>query len=92
VLLPLIDSANHFESADSTIDFNVLANAFELSIGPNCIKEEADGQQQLYISYGRKSDTELLLNYGFLPDVPCDNIDNDMLRRQMADAFVKRNN
>lgn len=97
VLLPLIDSANHMESAGSSIEYNPLSNAFELSIQPDCVVPEEDGQQQLYISYGSKGDTELLLNYGFLPGVGSGGADGDdeaareTQRQQLAEAFIARN-
>lgn len=84
VLLPLIDSANHSESAsDSRIEYDPLRRRFELWIGPDCLvrEEEQEGDDggdgdddysktQLYIRYGgNKSDREWLLNYGFLPGV-----------------------
>lgn len=93
VLLPLIDSANHMESADSSIAFDPLGNTFSLEIGPNCLVPENDGKKQLYISYGPKSPKELLLNYGFLPNVPCseglDDASRDEQREQLAAEFTK---
>lgn len=95
VLLPLIDSANHWESADSTIDFDPVTGSFQLSIGPKCLQSESDGQTQLYISYGSKHDSELMLNYGFLPTVPCadgeDEAARDQQRKQLAKEYLKRN-
>jgi hypothetical protein len=72
VMLPLIDSANHMDGADSSIAFDPLTGSFELSIGPNCLVREEEDEKvvQLYISYGIKSMEELLLNHGFLPGVP----------------------
>ena len=97
VLLPLIDSANHLETAGSSIDFNPLTGAFELSVQPDCIVAESDGKQQLFISYGPKKDTELLLNYGFIPgvrgsdsDAVGDN-DSEAQRQALAEAFSSRN-
>jgi hypothetical protein len=69
VLLPLIDSANHLATADSIIEYNPLSSEFTLSVGPKCLVEEEGSKTQLYISYGAKSDAELLNNYGFLPGV-----------------------
>lgn len=88
VLLPLIDSANHLEAADSSIDFDPLKGSFELSIGPNCLVQENDGSTQLYISYGPKNKEELLLNYGFLPGVPVDLSDNEY-RRHLAESYQR---
>jgi hypothetical protein len=65
-MLPLIDLANHRPGADSEIRFDPITNSFELAIGPlRCVDESS---RQLFVSYGDKSDTELLLNYGIVPD------------------------
>jgi hypothetical protein len=79
VLLPFIDSANHLESARSNIEFDPVKGVFTVKVeGRNCIvKDENDvgengsgsEKKQFYISYGEKKDTELLLNYGFLPNM-----------------------
>ena len=95
VLLPFIDSANHIEDADSKIEYDPLSNAFTLNAGSKCIITEDAGNKsnskpQLYISYGQKKDTELLLNYGFLPGVSLDG-DDDERRKKLAEAFVTRN-
>ena len=91
VLLPFIDSANHKEDADSKIDYSPLSDAFTLSIGPQCLTDEGDGKKQLYISYGVKGDTELLLNYGFLEGVRLTGDDADMDRQTLGEAFLARN-
>ena len=95
VLLPLIDSANHVETADSSIEYNPLAKTFTLNVGPKCLVQEDGGETQLYVTYGPKSDAELLLNYGFLPGVPCSDGDDeaarDSQRARLAEAFVRRN-
>lgn len=90
VLLPLIDSANHLETADSSIDFDPLKKAFQLSVGPRCLDPLT---RQLYISYGtNKPDSELLINYGFLPNVPPSNgMSNDEYRSKLAQEFHARN-
>ena len=117
-LLPLIDSANHDNRADSVIEFNPLTQCVELSIGPNCIINEGSSnnnnesqsqsqcspQRQLCVSYGsNKSDTEWLINYGFLPSLQRqqnnDNIDDNnndddndtVIRRRLAKAYLARN-
>jgi len=89
VLLPLIDSANHREDADSLIEYSPLTDSFDLSGGSKCLKTEENGKQQLYISYGKKSATELLLNYGFLKDVS-NSSEGDASERRMklAEQFV----
>jgi hypothetical protein len=82
VMIPLIDSANHLEEADSSIEYSPLSDSFTLTAGPKCIVEE-NGKCQLYISYGKKSDAELLLNYGFLGGVASDG-DSSTRRRNLA--------
>jgi len=47
VLLPLIDSANHMEEADSSIEYSPLTDSFNLNGGPGCLLKEDDGTQQL---------------------------------------------
>lgn len=95
VLLPLIDSANHLETADSSIEYNPLTREFTLNVGPKCLVEEEGGKTQLYISYGKKSDAELLNNYGFLPGISCSDGENeaaqDSQRTRLAEAFIQRN-
>jgi hypothetical protein len=94
VLLPVIDSANHIETADSSIVYDPLRSCFQLQCGPKCFVSEDDDKTQLFVSYGPKTDTELLLNYGFLPNVPCsegnDEAVRDQQRRRLADAFQAR--
>ena len=95
VLLPFIDSANHLETARSDIAFDPLSGAFTVSITgeKSCLKEEGpDGKVQLYISYGTKRDTELLLNYGFVPGIVFDDSVQTLeeQRKILADAFHSR--
>jgi hypothetical protein len=95
VLLPVIDSANHIETADSSIVYDPLRSCFQLQCGPKCfVSEEEDEKTQLFVSYGPKTDTELLLNYGFLPNVPCsegnDEAVRDRQRKRLAEAFQAR--
>ena len=90
VLLPFIDSANHREDADSKIDYSPLSDAFTLSTGSQCLVSDESGNQ-LYISYGKKSDAELLLNYGFLEGVRLTGDDIDMDRQSLTEAFLARN-
>jgi hypothetical protein len=89
VLLPLIDSANHLETADSAIDYSPLNESFTLVIGENCVVD-SDGKDQLFINYGPKKDTELLLNYGFLQGVGLSDDDSDIKRRKLAECFLSR--
>ena len=93
-MLPLIDSANHLQEADSVIEYNPANNAFELSLGRQCLVKENDGRAQVCISYGIRKDPELLLNYGFLRGVTTkDEGDEcrDAIRQRLADEFVSRN-
>eukprot|EP00980_Cylindrotheca_fusiformis_P007939 scaffold1697_cov120-Cylindrotheca_fusiformis.AAC.21 len=90
VLLPLIDSANHMESADSVIQYDPLSESFTLTVGEGCIVN-TNGKDQLFISYGEKKDTELLLNYGFLQGVDLSgDFSDDSRRKKLADAFLAR--
>lgn len=86
-LLPLIDSANHLETADSKIEFVPSKKSFDLSIGPKCVDESSS---QLYISYGGQSDAALLLNHGFLPSVQAGDSASS-IRKSLAEAYLARN-
>ncbi len=88
VLLPMIDSINHLEEADSNIQYSALSNAFTLSVGKKCVVDENE-KTQLFVSYGKKKDTELLLNYGFLRDVSSKG-DVRTRRKALAEAFLLR--
>jgi hypothetical protein len=96
VLLPWIDSANHHAQADSTILYDPLTQSFELYIGPKCLVTEEDqdsvhmSRRQVYINYGSKTNTEWLLNFGFLPTVPAAALVDgaDDYRRRLALALV----
>ena len=88
VLLPLIDSANHREEADSSIEYSPLTDSFDLTGGSKCLVTEDNGKQQLYISYGTKSEKELLLNYGFLKGVSSASDDDSARRKELAEKFV----
>ena len=91
VLLPLIDSANHMESAGSTIEFDPIKGEFTVSSERNCIVEDQDGKRQFYITYGPKRDTELLLNYGFLSNIELDaSLTDDERREILAQEFNAR--
>ena len=90
VLLPLIDSANHLEGADSSIDYSPLTDSFDLTGGTGCIVQEEGGMQQLYISYGKKSEKELLLNYGFLKEISNDADNDTEYRKELAEQFIAK--
>ena len=94
VLLPVIDSANHLEEADSSIEYDPISQSFSLKIGPDCLVPDKE-QIQLFVSYGKKTDVELLLNYGFLPGISySDRNDDDSLdaqRQLLAEMFIRRN-
>lgn len=100
VMLPLIDSANHLQEADSVIEFDPSADGFVLSLGRKCLVKEVDDDReraQVCISYGVRKDSELLLNYGFLRGVTMDGIKNDdgdversQIRQRLAEAFLER--
>ena len=100
VMLPLIDSANHLQEADSVIEFDPSVDGFVLSLGRKClVKDVDDGREraQVCISYGVRKDSELLLNYGFLRGVTMDGIesedggvDRSEIRQRLAEAFLDR--
>ena len=94
VMLPLIDSANHLQEADSVIEYDPAVDGFVLSLGRKCLVKETDGDNeraQACISYGIKTDSELLINYGFLRGVNNADEIQDERRRRLADEFVRRN-
>jgi len=100
-MLPLIDSANHLQEADSVIEYDPTVDGFSLSLGRKCLVRETDGSEeraQVCISYGIRKDSELLLNYGFLRGVTMEGLKideedkgRDGLRKRLADEFVSRN-
>lgn len=66
VLFPVMDSMNH--SPESKVDWNFAADRFTLD---TC--EVTYAGQQVYNNYGPKSNTELLMGYGFcIADNPYD--------------------
>ena len=90
VLLPMIDSANHLAEAKSKIEYDPFQDGFSLKLGDKCVGNDG----QVFITYGEnKSDSELLLNYGFIPGVSFDDVeaDSDKYRSEIASAFVARN-
>jgi len=98
VMLPLIDSANHLQEADSVIEYDPAMDGFVLSLGRKCLVKEVDelGERaQVCISYGVRKDSELLLNYGFLRGVTMTGIemgrDRNEIRERLAEAFISRN-
>ena len=100
VMLPLIDSANHLQEADSVIEYDPSVDGFVLSLGRKCLVKEVDGAEeraQVCISYGVRKDSELLLNYGFLRGVSMEGLSEeeddsrDGIRQLLAEAFVSRN-
>ena len=42
-MLPLIDSANHLQEADSVIEFDPAVDGFVLSLCRKCLVKEVDG-------------------------------------------------
>lgn len=93
VLLPYIDSANHSDDADSNIEYDPVNGIFILDIGKKCRVVEDDGKTQLYINYGKRTDSNLLLDYGFLTNmsVAKKNLSEDERRARLAREFVRRN-
>jgi hypothetical protein len=98
VMLPLIDSANHLQEADSVIEYDPTVDSFVLSLGRKCLVKEVDeaGERaQVCISYGIRGDSELLLNYGFLRGVTMEELkedaDRNEIRKRLAEVYVSRN-
>lgn len=101
VMLPLIDSANHLQEADSVIEYDPSVDGFVLSLGRKCLLKESDesGERaQVCISYGVRKDSETLLNYGFLRGVTMEGLmseeggsNRDEIRQRLAEGFVIRN-
>jgi len=93
VLLPYIDSANHSDDADSNIEYDPVNGIFILDIGNKCKVVEDDGRTQLYINYGKRTDSNLLLDYGFLTNMSAAKkiLSEDERRARLAKEFVRRN-
>ena len=94
VLLPLIDSANHLNTAESTIEFSPLTEKFSLTAKPSSCFVDEGSKRQLYISYGSKSDAELLLNYGFLAGMSSSALasatSSSERRKALAAEYIRR--
>ncbi|CAM9340116.1 unnamed protein product, partial [Laminaria digitata] len=68
VLVPFVDSMNHITTATTELSFSPVSG--DLSVSVN--RGYGEGEQ-VYISYGRKSNDELLQFYGFVEtDCPAD--------------------
>jgi hypothetical protein len=84
----VIDSANHIETADSSIVYDPSDRAFGCN-APSVLYQ-GDDKTQLFVSYGPKTDTELLLNYGFYRMYRAPKVTTavrDQQRRRLAEAF-----
>ena len=68
-LLPVIDSCNHDSSAGSKISFDILNRKFSLFCKGSCVRTTPGLFDELVISYGKRSQEDLLLNYGFVEDM-----------------------
>lgn len=89
VMLPFIDSANHLQEADSVIEYDPVKESFVLSLGRRCLVKEQDGRAQVCISYGIRSDSELLLNYGFVRGFSMEGLtDRSLIRKRLAEAYL----
>ena len=89
VMLPFIDSANHLQEADSVIEYDPVKESFVLSLGRRCLVKEQDGSAQVCISYGIRSDSELLLNYGFVRGFSMEGLtDRSLIRKRLAEAYL----
>jgi len=61
VLLPMIDSLNHQTTVKTNLGFNPLQNTFTISMDKEYRKSE-----QVFMSYGEKTNDELLQFFGFV--------------------------
>jgi len=62
-MMPMLDALNHKSSATATCAFDAERNAFVLTAGAAVRKGE-----QVYLSYGAKSNDELLQLFGFVEE------------------------
>jgi len=60
-LLPCLDMLNHDRGREAEIHFNYSDNAYRI-----IAKQPMRAGEQLFISYGRRSNPELLVAYGFM--------------------------
>ncbi len=68
VMAPMIDSLNHQSTVPTDLDYDSLRQRFRLSIG-----EGFKAGEQVFMSYGAKSNDDLVLHYGFVePDAAAD--------------------
>lgn len=69
VICPMIDMANHrSKDASADVSFEFFGNAYSLAV-----ESTVPRNQQLFISYGERSNDQLLQYYGFVePDNPSD--------------------
>ena len=75
VICPVIDMCNHNSAnPQGQVSFEFFGDAYSLSLLPGGASSSAqEGGQQLYISYGSRSNDQLLQYYGFVePANPCD--------------------
>lgn len=61
VLAPMIDSLNHRSTVPTDLDYDSVRQRFRLSLG-----EDFKAGQQVFMSYGDKSNDDLLFHYGFV--------------------------
>ena len=68
VICPMIDMTNHRSKPSAEVSFEYFANAYSLAT-----TEDIPAGEQVFISYGARSNDQLLQYYGFVePDNPCD--------------------
>eukprot|EP00667_Euglena_gracilis_P007992 EG_transcript_8081 len=60
-LFPMIDSLNHRSEPPSDVPYNRLTDSFELYAG-----KDVEAGEECFLSYGRHSNDDLLLGYGFV--------------------------
>ena len=73
VMLPWIDSANHAKGEGSSIFFDPLRQKFELTYDRDVAGDGGGEQQQgqLFISYGKRTEEDWLVNFGICEGLEC---------------------
>jgi Rubisco LSMT substrate-binding len=62
----MIDMANHQSTANAEVAFEFFGNSYSLALSYAPSSDTSNKQQQLYISYGPRSNDQLLQYYGFI--------------------------